>query len=175
VGAPLLEKKSGAPIIPPRNVSVFKSRKLFELDTWLRQDGARVTGTSLLEKIKPGSITNAQNRKNQIAKKTWTQLRDMGQLYEPYTAYAARFGSANVKELRDAMADEDRELFPFEFETLDWQKYLSEIHIPGLLKHALRVGVVPGDVKLTNTTQKAVLEESKTSDDVMSPIVAEKA
>ena len=175
VGAPLLEKKSGAPIIPPRNVSVFKSRKLFELDTWLRQDGARVTGTSLLERIKPGSITNAQNRKNQIAKKTWTQLRDMGQLYEPYTAYAARFGSANVKELRDAMADEDRELFPFEFETLDWQKYLSEIHIPGLLKHALRVGVVPGDVKLTNTTQKAVLEESKTSDDVMSPIVAEKA
>ena len=29
--------------------------------------------------------------------------------------------------------------FPFELETLDWREYLSSVHIPGLLKHALRI------------------------------------
>lgn len=39
------------------------------------------------------------------------------------------------------MSDEDREIFPFEFESPDWmdREYLSEIHIAGSLKHALRV------------------------------------
>ena len=27
----------------------------------------------------------------------------------------------------------------FELETLDWREYLSSVHIPGLLKHALRI------------------------------------
>jgi hypothetical protein len=30
-------------------------------------------------------------------------------------------------------------LFPFELESLDWREYLSAVHIPGLLKHALRI------------------------------------
>lgn len=168
---PLKEKKSGASIVPPRNISVFKSRKLFEFDTWLRQDGVRVMGTSILEKIKPGSINSADRRKNTIARKTWDQLRGMGELYEPYTTYAARFSSTNVKQLRYEMSDEDRVAFPFELEQLDWTEYLSTIHIPGLLKHALRVGVPVKSSSDKSTSDKV---KPPSSVEVM-PIVTEKA
>ena len=63
----------------------------------------------------------------------------MGSLYAPYTSYEARFQSDNVKALRASLSAEERKAFPFELEKLDWEEYLSTVHIPGLLKHALRV------------------------------------
>jgi hypothetical protein len=45
-----------------------------------------------------------------------------------------------VTALRGSLSAEDRAAFPFELEALDWEEYLSAVHIPGLLKHALRIG-----------------------------------
>ena len=41
--------------------------------------------------------------------------------------------------LRESLSPEDARAFPFELEALDWREYLSSVHIPGLLKHALRI------------------------------------
>ena len=136
---PLADKRSGASIVPDANIEVFSSRLAFEVDTWLRQDGVRFAGVSLLEKLKPGTISRADRRRKVVAQKTWEQLKGMGELYAPYTSYAARFSSTNVRTLRESLSPEDARAFPFELESLDWREYLSSVHIPGLLKHALRI------------------------------------
>jgi fatty acyl-CoA reductase len=136
---PLADKRSGDAIVPDANIEVFSSRLAFEVDTWLRQDGVRFAGVSLLEKLKPGSMSRADRRKKVVAQKTWEQLKGMGELYAPYTSYAARFSSTNVQTLRKSLSPSDARAFPFELESLDWREYLSAVHIPGLLKHALRI------------------------------------
>ena len=136
---PLADKRSGASIVPDANIEVFSSRLAFEVDTWLRQDGVRFAGVSLLEKLKPGTMSRADRRRKVVAQKTWEQLKGMGELYAPYTSYAARFSSTNVQTLRESLSPEDARAFPFELESLDWREYLSSVHIPGLLKHALRI------------------------------------
>jgi fatty acyl-CoA reductase len=84
-------------------------------------------------------MSRADRRKKVVAQKTWEQLKGMGELYAPYTSYAARFSSTNVQTLRKSLSPEDARAFPFELESLDWREYLSAVHIPGLLKHALRI------------------------------------
>ena len=136
---PLADKRSGASIVPSADISVFSTRLAFEVDTWLRQGGVRLAGASLLEKLKPGTMSRADRRRMAVAEKTLEQLRGMGELYAPYTKYAARFSSTNVVTLRESLSPEDARAFPFELEALDWREYLSSVHIPGLLKHALRI------------------------------------
>ena len=92
-----------------------------------------------MEKLKPGTMSRADRRRKVVAQKTWEQLKGMGELYAPYTSYAARFSSTNVQTLRESLSPEDARAFPFELESLDWREYLSSVHIPGLLKHALRI------------------------------------
>jgi len=156
---PLADKKSGEDIQPARDIEVFSTRFAFEVDTWLRQDGVRLTGKSILEKIKPGTMTSADRKRMIVAKKTWAQLKTMGQLYEPYTAYEARFSSTNVTKLRDSMSAEDVRSFPFDLESIDWQQYLSSVHIPGLLKHALRIDPKK-NLKVSETTVSRTVNQS---------------
>jgi len=51
---------------------------------------------------------------------------------------AARFRSDNVRALRASLSTEERKAFEFELEGLDWEEYLSAVHIPGLLRHAFK-------------------------------------
>jgi fatty acyl-CoA reductase len=137
--APLIDRRSGKPIVADTKIKVFSSRFMFELDTWLRQGGAVATTDLLREAIAPGTIPSADKRRRAGTRRTLEQLRTMGSLYAPYTSYEARFQSDNVKALRASLSAEERKAFPFELEKLDWEEYLSTVHIPGLLKHALRV------------------------------------
>ncbi len=71
-------------------------------------------------------------------RRIFNELRSMGKVYLPYTTYKARFLSENVKALSTSLSEEDREAFPIELETLNWENYLRTAHIPGLLRHALK-------------------------------------
>lgn len=139
ISSPLIDRRSGKPIAADTNIKVFSSRFMFELDTWLRQGGAAETTATLREAFSPGSISSADKRRTAVRRRTLEQLRSMGSLYAPYTSYEARFQSDNVKALRASLSTEEREAFPFALEELDWEEYLSSVHIPGLLKHALRI------------------------------------
>ena len=156
---PLADKRSGASIVPSADAAIFPTRLAFEVDTWLRQDGVRFAGASLLEKLKPGTMSKSDRRRKVVAKKTWEQLKGMGELYEPYTAYAARFSSTNVVTLRESLSPEDARAFPFELETLDWREYLSSVHIPGLLKHALRIEPRGAETKAAKVNEAATVNE----------------
>ena len=140
LNSPLIDRRSGKPIHADSNIEIFSSRFMFELDTWLRQGGTAAT-TSLLQGLfSPSSTSGVNKRRKEVKRRTLEQLRSMGELYEPYTSYKARFQSDNVKALRASLSDEERKAFPFDLEELDWTEYLSSVHIPGLLKHALRIG-----------------------------------
>lgn len=152
---PLADKRSGASIVPSADISVFSTRLAFEVDTWLRQGGVRLAGASLLEKLKPGTMSRADRRRMAVAEKTLEQLRGMGELYAPYTKYAARFSSTNVVTLRESLSPEDARAFPFELEALDWREYLSSVHIPGLLKHALRIEPRGAETKTATVNERA--------------------
>ena len=156
---PLADKRSGASIVPSADISVFSTRLAFEVDTWLRQGGVRLAGVSLLEKLKPGTMSRADRRRMAVAEKTLEQLRGMGELYAPYTKYAARFSSTNVVTLRESLSPEDARAFPFELEALDWGEYLSSVHIPGLLKHALRIEPRGAETKAAKVNEAATVNE----------------
>lgn len=135
---PLIDRRSGKPIVADTKIKVFSRRFMFELDTWLRQGGAAATADLLWEAIALGTVPPADKRRRELKRRTLEQLRSMGSMYAPYTSYEARFKSDNVTALRASLSDEEKILFPFELESLDWDEYLSSVHIPGLLKHALR-------------------------------------
>ena len=156
---PLADKRSGASIVPSADIFVFSTRLAFEVDTWLRQGGVRLAGVSLLEKLKPGTMSRADRRRMAVAEKTLEQLRGMGELYAPYTKYAARFSSTNVVTLRESLSPEDARAFPFELEALDWREYLSSVHIPGLLKHALRIEPRGAETKAAKVNEAATVNE----------------
>jgi len=139
VSSPLTDRRSGNIIVTDKNIKVFSSRLTFEFDTWYRQGGMSASCTWFLEKVRPGSVSPAMKRRNASTRRIFEQLRSMGNIYMPYTTYKARFCSENVKALRNSLCKDDRETFPFELETLDWEKYLHTVHIPGLLRYALKI------------------------------------
>ena len=139
VSSPLTDRRSGNIIVTDKNIKVFSSRLTFEFDTWYRQGGMSASCTWFLEKVRPGSVSPAMKRRNASKRRIFEQLRSMGNIYMPYTTYKARFCSENVKALRNSLCKDDRETFPFELETLDWEKYLHTVHIPGLLRYALKI------------------------------------
>jgi fatty acyl-CoA reductase len=138
VSSPLTDRRSGKTIITDKNIKVFTSRFAFEFDTWFRQGGMSVSFTWFLEKIKLKSVSPVTKRRNASMRRIFNELRSMGKIYLPYTTYKARFLSENVKALSTSLSEEDREAFPIELETLNWENYLRTAHIPGLLRHALK-------------------------------------
>ncbi|XP_010559064.1 PREDICTED: fatty acyl-CoA reductase 6, chloroplastic-like [Tarenaya hassleriana] len=58
--------------------------------------------------------------------------------YEPVTFTKARFDNTNARRLVEEMAMEERSMFGFNTESIDWPHYIMNVHIPGLKKHVLR-------------------------------------
>ena len=48
-----------------------------------------------------------------------------------------RFDDANTEMLRMKMNDKDKELFHFDPICIDWDQFMMETHIPGIIKYAL--------------------------------------
>ncbi|MCA9322170.1 MAG: SDR family oxidoreductase [Planctomycetes bacterium] len=64
-------------------------------------------------------------------------LRATLKYVDTYGAYAAldvRFMTDNTRALNSALGAPDRETFDFRLGTLDWDAFLREVHIPGLLR-----------------------------------------
>ena len=141
--SPMIDRRSGQPIVADTRIKVFSTRFMFEIDTWLRQGITTLTSDMFREWFAPDTFPSADRRRRMMTRRTLEQLRSMGSLYAPYTSYEARFRSDNVRALRASLSDEEREAFAFELEKLNWEEYLGSVHIPGLLKHALRVGSGP--------------------------------
>lgn len=62
----------------------------------------------------------------------------LAELYEPYVFFQGRFDTTNTENLLRKISAEDRKAFNFDVKCIDWAEYLSEVHIPGVVKHVLR-------------------------------------
>ena len=49
-----------------------------------------------------------------------------------------RFDNSNTRQLHEDLSREEKQLFGFNFNDIDWETYIKRIHIPGLRKHVLK-------------------------------------
>ncbi|KAK3019405.1 hypothetical protein RJ639_004655, partial [Escallonia herrerae] len=66
------------------------------------------------------------------------QAKYLANLYEPYTFYGGRFDNSNTQRLMGCMSGEERKMFGFDVENIDWKEYISKVHIPGLRRHVMK-------------------------------------
>ncbi|XP_054811367.1 fatty acyl-CoA reductase 2, chloroplastic-like [Prosopis cineraria] len=74
---------------------------------------------------------------NKSIKKTEIFIH-MANLYRPYTFYKVRFNNGNTQRLHGGMSGEEMKNFGFDVERMNWEQYISNIHIPGVRKHLLK-------------------------------------
>ncbi|KAK2985378.1 hypothetical protein RJ640_029335 [Escallonia rubra] len=66
------------------------------------------------------------------------QAKYLANLYQPYTFYCGRFDNSNTQRLMGCMSGEERRMFGFDVENIDWKEYISKVHIPGLRRHVMK-------------------------------------
>mmetsp|Transcript_8948 Transcript_8948/g.29613 ORF Transcript_8948/g.29613 Transcript_8948/m.29613 type:complete len:137 (+) Transcript_8948:141-551(+) len=118
-------------------MEVFRSRKLFAVDSWLRYQLPQKVSSA---KARLGGDSDRREaRKNGIIlQKTYEQLSYFAQIYAPYTFYECRFDASNTMELFSRLSSEEKARFNFDLDTIDWEHYLVDVHIAGLRKYVLK-------------------------------------
>lgn len=61
------------------------------------------------------------------------------EIYSPYTHLDARFETSHTQALYEALSEEDKSTFFFDLRQINWQHYIQEVHVPGLLRHVLKM------------------------------------
>jgi HAD superfamily phosphoserine phosphatase-like hydrolase len=65
------------------------------------------------------------------------------ELYGLYTECEAVYGVDNLLELSASLTDADRDAFCFDPRVIDWEHYVTAVHLPSVVQHA-RVRTTPG-------------------------------
>jgi len=71
------------------------------------------------------------------------QLLYFAKIYAPYTHLDCRFADDNLRANGERLHPDDRVLFPFDAERIDWDDYLINRHVPGLRSFVLGTGGEP--------------------------------
>ena len=58
--------------------------------------------------------------------------------YQPTCSCFYRFDNSNIRQLYEDLSTEEKQVFGFDFNDIDWDIYIKKIHIPGLRQHVLR-------------------------------------
>ncbi|KAJ9174397.1 hypothetical protein P3X46_013044 [Hevea brasiliensis] len=66
----------------------------------------------------------------------------MAELYEPYAFYKGWFDCSNIKELIQNMSTQEKKLFRFDVESINWKHYIKNVHLPGLRRHVMKEKLV---------------------------------
>ncbi|XP_037480756.1 fatty acyl-CoA reductase 2, chloroplastic-like [Triticum dicoccoides] len=62
----------------------------------------------------------------------------LARMYQPYGFYGCRFDNANTEALFTEMSVEEKAQFHFDVRSIEWKDYLTNVHIPGFLKHVMK-------------------------------------
>jgi long-chain acyl-CoA synthetase len=71
------------------------------------------------------------------------QLLYFAKIYSPYTHLNTRFADDTLRAAAERLHPDDRVLFPFDVERIDWEDYLVNRHVPGLRSFVLGTGGEP--------------------------------
>ncbi len=103
------------------------------------------------------------------------RIEDMLRLYRPFihdNDYV--FSTERIEALTATLDEDERRLFGFDIETLDWRSYWLDVHVPGLEKWSLpllrneRIPDDPAMLPARATRRSGVLERDArpTQDDM---------
>ncbi|KAL0928874.1 hypothetical protein M5K25_000802 [Dendrobium thyrsiflorum] len=71
--------------------------------------------------------------------KKYKNVIRLADIYAPYTFFKGSFDDSNLESLRKTMVNNDEmKLFDFDPKHIDWDDYLINIHIPGVIKYLLK-------------------------------------
>jgi len=124
-------------------MKIFRSSLLFIFNSWLtymlplKLRQLRVWALSMVFRAK-SKYDKELRRMSLINGRTFDQMKELASLYAPYTYYSCRFDASNTMQLYAGLCPEDQERFNCNLESIDWQKYFVDVHIPGLRKFILK-------------------------------------
>ncbi|KAL7092754.1 hypothetical protein ACP275_11G001800 [Erythranthe tilingii] len=122
---------TGNPVRVPK-MKLFHSMEDFSSHLWRHA----INRTGL------GALANLDGKLSQkletICRKSVEQAKYLANIYESYTFYGGRFDNSNTKRLMGCMTKEERQEFGFDVEKIDWEDYISNVHIPGLRRHVMK-------------------------------------
>jgi 1-acyl-sn-glycerol-3-phosphate acyltransferase len=78
-------------------------------------------------------------------------------IFGPYGAVRCQYDSQQVRRLYESLTAEDRDVFNFDTQRINWQHYIEDIHIPGIRRYVLGISprpVAPEVPNLLETAQK---------------------
>jgi fatty acyl-CoA reductase len=90
------------------------------------------------QQVGGGGEARRARRQLAVAEQALQQMAGMAALYAPYTLHKCSFSSSNVQRLWGSLSLEEQRVFDFDLTSLDWQQYLQQVHIPGLLHYVLK-------------------------------------
>jgi len=113
--------------------------------------------TDALEKIlsalplrgKKAQIGAGLEEKSALAKRALGYV----ELYGSYTETEARYRIDRTLSLFEALDEGDKTTFACDPITLDWEQYVSEVHLPSVVKHA-RVRTSPGSAVMADRSER---------------------
>ena len=114
---------------------IFNSWLTYMLPLKLKQ--LRVWALSVVSRAK-SQYDKELRRMALINGRTFDQMKELASLYAPYTYYSCRFDASKTMQLYAGLCPEDQKRFNCNLESIDWQKYFVDVHIPGLRKFILK-------------------------------------
>ncbi len=127
----------GQPIVPPR-------LRLLDAQTFLRRWRRKQRRIARVEQyLRKLRIGHRRVRRLAAMSRQIDQILYFAQIYAPYTHLDCRFADDALGTLRDRLDSDDRQSFPFDAATIDWEDYFLSRHVPGLRGFVLGGGAEP--------------------------------
>ncbi|KAK4281778.1 hypothetical protein QN277_013231 [Acacia crassicarpa] len=124
--SPSIDSK-GRPIQVPF-MKLFSSIEDFSAHLWT--DAIQKTGLTAMDNL-PRNLRT-------LCRKSVEQAKYLANIYKPYTFYGGRFDNSNTERLREMMSEEEKREFGFDVKGIDWEDYITNVHIPGLRRHVVK-------------------------------------
>ena len=85
-----------------------------------------------------GAVSNGLGRRLAAPLAAIDHFLRLLEVYGPYLDHPARYDDTRARALAARLAARDRSTFSFDAAAVEWRRYLAEIHLPGLIRYALR-------------------------------------
>ncbi len=74
-------------------------------------------------------------RKVSMLEATLNRVLSLAEIYSPYANLDYHFETENIRRMYQELSLEDQQAFNFDVTRIDWQRYIQDIHLPGLKRN----------------------------------------
>ena len=85
-------------------------------------------------------------------------------IYSPYTHLDCQFQTHRTRALWEALPADERDTFSLDVMRIDWQRYIEDIHLPGMRRNVLR-DEFAADAVLPEAPEEPGIEEARLQDE----------